>query len=278
MTLNEHPQRNNIQFDATPHMQEICSPLKFLGIHSFVYMKRYANGEFVDLFTDPLWAEFSLLRLFESEYKNDTLTHHFHCMSKDISLWNIDNNQPVWLEAKQHFGYHSGISINSPGENCQETFCFYSYKPHRAIEEIDMQYIEALKYFSAYFKTRAKPLISNAEKNMLKVPTLYMPQPISTHSARLPTYNIHQFFDNLQTNKLEINGVTLTLREIECICWLSAGKSAEEIGKLLSLSNRTIEKHLNSVKQKLNCYKITQIIQICQNSAMKFLLDNWNYK
>lgn len=55
------------------------------------------------------------------------------------------------------------------------------------------------------------------------------------------------------------NPIALSSREIECINWMVKGKSAEEIGKILNLSRRTIETHIENIKAKTKCYKQFQL-------------------
>ncbi|KQS64032.1 LuxR family transcriptional regulator [Methylobacterium sp. Leaf361] len=52
----------------------------------------------------------------------------------------------------------------------------------------------------------------------------------------------------------------LTGREAECLRWSSAGKSAWEIGVILSISTRTVEQHLASAARKLNAVSRTQAV------------------
>lgn len=56
------------------------------------------------------------------------------------------------------------------------------------------------------------------------------------------------------------NDVSLSLREEECAHYLLQGLSSKEIGKILGISNRTVEIYLNSLKEKLNCNKTTSLI------------------
>ena len=44
----------------------------------------------------------------------------------------------------------------------------------------------------------------------------------------------------------------LSAREIECLKWSSAGKTAWEIGQILSISERAVEKYIGSAGAKLN--------------------------
>lgn len=57
-------------------------------------------------------------------------------------------------------------------------------------------------------------------------------------------------------------GVYLTRREVECLYWLSQGKSAEETAIILFISKRTIEKHFENIKLKLDCRNKYQLIKL----------------
>lgn len=45
--------------------------------------------------------------------------------------------------------------------------------------------------------------------------------------------------------------VTLTARQLECLAWAAAGKSASDIGAILGLSHRTVEDHLARAAERL---------------------------
>lgn len=46
----------------------------------------------------------------------------------------------------------------------------------------------------------------------------------------------------------------LTRRELECLDWVSHGKTSWEIGAILDLSERTVNFHLRNACQKLEVY------------------------
>ncbi|HAU1150685.1 TPA: PAS domain-containing protein [Legionella pneumophila] len=52
----------------------------------------------------------------------------------------------------------------------------------------------------------------------------------------------------------------LTDREHECVFLLIRGKSAKEIGALLSLSKRTIESYIENIKDKMDCRNKAEIL------------------
>lgn len=53
---------------------------------------------------------------------------------------------------------------------------------------------------------------------------------------------------------------TLTDREIDCLNWTAAGKTSAEIAEILSLSEHTINHHLNRATKKLDTVNRTQAV------------------
>ena len=50
----------------------------------------------------------------------------------------------------------------------------------------------------------------------------------------------------------------LTPRQIECLKWVAEGKTDEEIGAILSLSDRTVHNHIEAAKRGLGVTKRSQ--------------------
>jgi DNA-binding CsgD family transcriptional regulator len=55
----------------------------------------------------------------------------------------------------------------------------------------------------------------------------------------------------------------VTEREAEVLFWLSKGKTNREIGQILSLSPRTVNKHLEPVFRKLSVENRTTAVSVC---------------
>lgn len=54
--------------------------------------------------------------------------------------------------------------------------------------------------------------------------------------------------------------IKLTNRQSECLFFLLRGKGAKEIGKILGISYRTVEEHIEQLKLKFNCYTKSELI------------------
>lgn len=52
----------------------------------------------------------------------------------------------------------------------------------------------------------------------------------------------------------------LTPREIECLFYTLRGKTAKEIARFLTISQKTVEFHIEHLKMKFNCYSKSELI------------------
>ncbi|MBA2650448.1 MAG: hypothetical protein H0U75_12805 [Legionella sp.] len=53
----------------------------------------------------------------------------------------------------------------------------------------------------------------------------------------------------------------LTAKQQRCLFLLVRGKTTKEIGKILDISPRTVEDHMNAIKNKLNCQSKSELIE-----------------
>lgn len=74
---------------------------------------------------------------------------------------------------------------------------------------------------------------------------------MAAHSDQQHKY-VNEIFSQPNRHK-KTSTINLSTQEARCIFYLLKGKSAREIGEILYRSTRTIEGHLESVKQKLDC-------------------------
>jgi len=65
----------------------------------------------------------------------------------------------------------------------------------------------------------------------------------------------------------------LSKRQKECLYLLVRGKSNKEIAKILHLSPRTVEEHVNEVKSKMSCSTKSQVIEKAFNEGMSVILQ-----
>jgi len=72
---------------------------------------------------------------------------------------------------------------------------------------------------------------------------------------------LHAFsvFDKIRRAEPKNTG-PLSTRELEVVRWTAQGKTSAEIGKILSLSDHTINAYMNNAIKKLDCVNRTQLV------------------
>ncbi len=67
----------------------------------------------------------------------------------------------------------------------------------------------------------------------------------------------------LGKNKLDnTHEISLSARELECIKWCSEGKTFWEIGKILGISERTVNFHIKLAKEKSHTVSIAHCVAV----------------
>jgi len=54
--------------------------------------------------------------------------------------------------------------------------------------------------------------------------------------------------------------ILISARELDCLKWTAAGKTASEASIILGISERTVRFHLNAAREKLDCVTTTQAV------------------
>lgn len=120
--------------------------------------------------------------------------------------------------------------------------------------------------FCNYFHEQASDLLKLADKNenLIFLPKTFL-QKMDSHNL-----SIDDFIKETQVKKHMIDTprglVSISKREMQCIQLLNQGSSAREVAEKLFLSKRTIETHINNIKNKLNITGKSDLI--------KFFLDH----
>jgi DNA-binding CsgD family transcriptional regulator len=88
----------------------------------------------------------------------------------------------------------------------------------------------------------------------------------------------HQQFGGLdhRSGAREVEEITLTPRQIECLSWVLEGKSSRDIGVILGVSHRIVERHVFRACQRLGVK--TRLQAVIRARSMGLLRDppSWN--
>lgn len=138
-----------------------------------------------------------------------------------------------------------------------EIFVFGTEPDNIQIINFYLNNLNVIKNFVASYKKNAKNIIKIAMEDGVIFPPA---KKIIKNSQWT-----ENFLNDPQKN-IQLNDKTwLTAREVECLTLISKGKTAKEIGRIINISPRTVEYHLNTSKDKLDCNFKSELIEKFSN-------------
>jgi DNA-binding CsgD family transcriptional regulator len=253
------------QVKICKQIRAICEPLfQSTDIHYFHYIKVYKTGLALALCSDEAPLHYCV---------DNNLCPTLECWdhSQRMLIWSDKlhgicafepmRNNEVSAALKEKFNLDYVLNLVQKHEDYYEFFGFGTHKDNAAMMEFYLCEINKLNEFRYYFIERAETLIEeyDVEANWLQ---LYLPQ-AKIASATMQQIFPHSLEVNLSPKKFilsgEHEGISLSKREVDTLRLLARGKTMKEVAKILAISPRTIEKHLNSAKAKLNCNSKTEL-------------------
>jgi len=247
---------NNIIFKAKTSMLDIAKPLLNFHITHFSYQVSLSDGSIGYITTHPEFTKFSISQKY---YKKTLHASPQAYPSGWLLAKTISPLKELLSHAKKYYQLnHWIIFINKQHSSC-EFFYFASRLKDEGAINIYLNNLKKLDVFCQTFKERAKTLILKAETDAIR----YHKTPPQTDKI---IQTLHSAEKSLLTENDPIRN--MTPREYECINYLCQGYTAKEIGKEIGISPRTVEKHVQHLKEKLNCKNQKKLIaELLQLSA-----------
>ncbi|MBY0500641.1 MAG: helix-turn-helix transcriptional regulator [Alphaproteobacteria bacterium] len=257
------------------HCNEIdnyLTPLKEFNITYFSFSRVYKEGKIIFFCSDQSWLSIKFNnQLFdyrgffpaESQMIEHNYDQHFYTGTYDPnnSLLKILYEANIW----------NSLDIYDRKEDYIDIAHFASSRDNIKIVNFYMNNIIFLKDFFRFFKKVFEKKIflfyekydlsllsfCQSEKNIGDIVNnkLFHSSLTQTELELLSHQNLKKipFFINSKS-------VALTSREIECLFYLSRGKTKKEIGRLVGLSPRTVESYLNNIKYKTHAFDKSNLI------------------
>ena len=219
-------------------IDEIIQPLKdSFGLTNLVYLKSFNDGSEIRLSNRPDWLayfyehklyQFSLFERHPSEYIKA------HIPWAGLEIYN------AVLEKSRQFNIDHGITFIEPCADGCEFFFLGTGVDQAKIMPKYLANIDVLIRFLDYFREKAKPLIEVALQHKITIPGKFTmaPKLFCLNELKLPEF--------LSGPDL----IEFTARELDCMRLLAKGYTQKMIAKELHISIRTVETHLNHVKDK----------------------------
>ena len=244
------------QQSVSQRMVDFCKPLNdYFGILLFTYFKVYPEDSSYITFSN----DFESTKEYCTQVHNDTMYFQQYLENDNESKVILWPSAPCNLATNLLFkrGYCNGVNIVTQwNDNVMEGCDFVAHKDNHRIYEFYVKHHNILKKFIEQFKITFADVITKAEICKAKYKNGFDSYLPDYQETSIP--DIQAFLQTIgaNSNNLNIDGqiIPLTKREMQCLELVDKGHSAKLIGRKLLLSPKTIENHINNIKQKTGVY------------------------
>jgi DNA-binding CsgD family transcriptional regulator len=278
-------------FAKADDFHSLCSPLLCHSeIDMIAYVRSYSDGSFFafntyikfeeyatyDPFMHKIFSKFGIIMDFNMlDILSDNVQFPKNKGNK-IRWYLTDIHQGEhWINLLQDFNLNSYFCVSEKIDNYHEGFEFAS-SAGKDISSFYINHYDLLEKFMLYFKEYGADLIRMGEKNKITLPTYEVEyykmmqdieKKITIEKNGLANLNTDFKLKKYLLNNKNI-GVYITARELECLQCLSQGLTAKEAGNVLQISPRTIESHVQNIKDKLGVSFQNQMLKIFRSSSL----------
>lgn len=260
---------------SSNNIKELFNPaLSSIDITYFNYIKIYNDDCSRELLTNnPEWIDhFYKNALFNSIGAVDIE----HLLPKGYFLWSeLDSKDPIYLQGRDFFNIDNGISFVIKREDVTYLYIFASGKDKHDINNFYLGNIDLLQRFIHYFNDLGRPLINEAAKNRIYLPTKQKINPNRVNNIVISEGVREQFLEQTPVNRYfllnESDSLYLTHKQADCARLFAKGYTSKYIAKEMNISHRTVESYIVDIKNKIqdsqnkNLTK-QQIMQILRSS------------
>ncbi len=252
---------------------KICTPLfdNFNMTH-FGYLRYMPDGSYLAMSSDINWAEIHL----KNDYASSRYFAEEVCSIPDnthhASLWPTFCPSDKTLDALYTHNIWHGLNVVHPSSGFVDVYYFATNRENHQVTSLYLNHSDLIRRFIAYFKNEIKNIIMTAKPENYAYSEIYNQvfQGKTLNNDGTYKNNLEKFIKETEIKKFKVyDSLNLSAREIQCMTLIASGRTMKEIGKHLSLSPRTIESYLNSLKNKLGCTHKGDIISFYEQSDLK---------
>lgn len=267
-------------FTHADDLKSICKPLiDHFGIDYFAYVQYDRTGRFSQIGLNPAFVEDYISQQY---YHNDLHVKSVPQQEEHV-LWDAQNYGGKTSEMHQSaiaHGLGHTFSVIQKTATGKDVFHFSGAMGNTRLNEFYVQNVDVLKSFILHFKDKLysnKRLLKafdfkfNSRQEQCQYDAADAQLPAPQKAAFLKALKIKRYF-----HQGCLNHGYFTARELQCMYWFSQGKTAIEVGLILSITDRMIKEHVKNIKEKLGCRNLFQIGQAF--SAIQPYLNEETYR
>jgi DNA-binding CsgD family transcriptional regulator len=256
---------NNPSITQTSDIIELCTPLfRNSDINYFCHCRIFEDKSYYALSSDPDWAK----QFYYKEY--GSAGYHGNPFRSGIyfseNIVNIGLTDDIFEDMVRNFGLNNPLFFVEIGIGYIDFFIYSIPNVNYNAINFYLNNTDVLRKFNLYFKESSKKIVSIASQKKIILPekfhkTFQIKELASNFGERPGLKNIFHNFDPIISLN-QLMDVTLTKQEKSCLNVILKGNTIKMAGKLLSISPRTVETHIERLKNKFNVNTKAELITL----------------
>lgn len=231
---------NHLFFNSIMEINELIKPIdKYFGLDSFNYHKTFNDNSQISLTNQPAWYQHYLSQklYLQSIFELPAVNY-----SRSRIIWsNIDTHNTILRDAAS-FGIKHGVTIVEPNHDGFEFYFLGTTIDDSSTINKYLSNFQLVDKFIQNFRIVSHKLFAKLSKHKT------IAEDWLDNSLQFESVNHIDKYSFLA----EMYHYQFTSREIECLPLLIKGFTAKQIAEKLNISYRTVEDHINNIKQKLD--------------------------
>lgn len=254
---------NHFTFRSIRKIQEVCAPLiNNLKITSFYFRRKYTNKTTFNLGNNGEWLEhfFTQHLYLQEDFDGNIIKYSSGCFVwPDLNIYQ-GKDLHIYQRAKDLFDISHGLTlIHKTKDYCDFYFFGTSAKNAFAIN-IYLNNIHLLERFIFFFKEQCHELLNQAQQQSSRILLQQADGEQNDNNEFTIDFDnqiIKNFIHDTKIKKYYLNHengiISISAREKDIIMALLKGKTTTETADKLFISKRTVENHIENIKNKLRC-------------------------
>ncbi|MCP4475549.1 MAG: hypothetical protein GY821_13495 [Gammaproteobacteria bacterium] len=125
--------------------------------------------------------------------------------------------------------------------------------------------LDCLVKFKSYFRDSAKTMINELADNRMQMSVNYLGNSVCANDS-ITARNRKKLLESIEPKDYYFthnnSQYQMTKREFECLKCLAQGRTMKEAGRILNISDRTVEEHIISLKNRFTVNNKTELIDL----------------
>jgi len=244
----------------------ICNVLfEKLKVTTFEYCHFFDNGTCLYVSTNPEWHEHYIRDYIRQPFIKGHLQQIFNEKTR-FHRWDVsphlpkEENLAQFISDRRRFGLWHDFTLYEHHDHSLEAWSFSTSESNYALVNFYHNNLDIITRFIMYFRQEATEVITiSSSDKMINVAkeNLFLRSDQAEIKINGAKESIIELFP-IKKYSWDIFGrqVSLTRRELECMCHLSCGLGKKEVARQMGgIKARTVDTHENNIKNKTGIYR-----------------------